>query len=431
MCHEVVNTVLKPINPRQVRFRTGDQALVREINLSLIMQRLFEHTSLSRAALAELTGLNKSTVSSLVQELQDMNFLREAGRLSGSVGRPSVMLELNPDAGIIISAELGVDYISVKSADFGANILRAQHEPMDPAIPQETILERVIALLRDSVTHSNQRTAANQRLLGIALGVPGLVDQDTGDLLFAPNLRWKDVALKRQLSAAFPSVPLFVENEANLAALGEYFYGAAKGYDDVLYISTGVGLGGAIVRRGQIVRGKTGFAAEFGHMTVDPNGALCNCGNRGCWETQVSQRALFQHIRAAVEAGQASALVAATGGTLDRLTLPLIVDAARAGDLAAQAGITAVGRSLGIGIASLINALNPDLVVLGGMFSLAGDLILPLIEAEIAQRALPWHAGATTIMLAKHGADACVIGGIATVFQHILMAPATFRALVV
>lgn len=423
--------MLKPVNPRQVRFRTGDQALVREINLSLIMQRLFEHTSLSRAALAELTGLNKSTVSSLVQELQDMNFLREAGRMSGSVGRPSVMLELNPDAGVIISAELGVDYISVKCADFGANILREQHEPMDSNTAQDTILARVMTLLHDAVTHSSQRTAANERLLGIALGVPGLVDQDTGDLLFAPNLRWKDVAIQRMLSAAFPSVPVFVENEANLAALGEHFFGAAKGYDDVLYISTGVGLGGAIVRRGQIVRGKTGFASEFGHMTVDPNGELCNCGNRGCWETKVSQRALFQYIRAAVEAGESSALVAATGGTLDRLTLPVTVDAARAGDAVAQAAIIAVGRSLGIGIASLINALNPDLVVLGGMFSLAGDLILPLIEAEIAQRALPWHAAATTVMLAKHGADACVIGGIATVFQHILMAPATFRALVV
>lgn len=422
--------MLKPITPRQVRFRTGDQALVREINLSLIMQRLFEHTSLSRAALAELTGLNKSTVSSLVQELQDMNFLREAGRLSGSVGRPSVMLELNPDAGVIISAELGVDYISVKCADFGANILREQHEPIEPNTPQDTILARVMALLHDAVAHSHHRTG-HERLLGIALGVPGLVDQDTGDLLFAPNLRWKDVAIKRLLSVAFPGAPVFVENEANLAALGEYFYGAAKGYDDVLYISTGVGLGGAIVRRGQIVRGKSGFAAEFGHMTVDPNGELCNCGNRGCWETQVSQRALFQHIRAAVEAGQASALVAMIGGALDRLTLPVIVDAAHAGDSVAQAAITTVGRSLGIGIASLINALNPDLVVLGGMFSLAGDLILPLIEAEIAQRALPWHAAATTVMLAKHGANACVIGGIATVFQHILMAPATFRALVV
>ena len=115
-----------------------------------------------------------------------------------------------------------------------------------------------------------------------------------GHLLFAPNPQWRDVPIRDIVSAAFDGVPVFVDNEANMAALGETLFGAAKGCNEVLYISAGVGVGGAVVRNGQLVRGTTGFASEFGHMTIDPDGVLCNCGNQGCWETLVSQSAVFR-----------------------------------------------------------------------------------------------------------------------------------------
>lgn len=414
---------------RKPRFRTGDQALVREINLSLIMQRLFEHTALSRAALAEHTGLNKSTVSSLVQELHDMHFVREIGLSSRGVGRPSMMLELDPDAGFIVSAELGVDYLAVKGADFGAHILNLRHEPIRPAGGQTTILDRLFALVRETIQDCQAHFGGQKRLLGVALGVPGLVDQATGTLLFAPNLHWENVPLLKMLRDAFAPVPVFVENEANLAALGEYFFGAAKGYDEVLYLSAGIGLGGAVVRGGEIAQGKAGFASEFGHMTMDPGGERCGCGNRGCWETQVNQSALFRHVRRAIEGGADSALAAQLDGDLDGLTLRMVVDAALAGDDIARSALAHIGQHLGIGIASLVNALNPDLVLLGGPFSVASDLLLPVIESEVSARALRWHAGSTTIMMARHGADACTIGGIATVCQKILTEPAAFRDL--
>lgn len=411
------------------RLRTGDQALVREINLSVIMRRLLEHASLSRASLAEVTGLNKSTVSSLVHELIAMGFVHEVGQTSSGVGRPSTLLELNPRAGYIVSCELGVDFISVICANFSGEVFWRVKENTAGSQGQGAIIERTLALLRQAVRAGSSECVGCDRLLGIAMGVPGLVEQATGTLLFAPNLRWQDVPVQAILAEHFPGVPLFVDNEANMAALGEYLFGAARGANEVLYLSAGVGVGGAVVRNGQLVRGTTGFAAEFGHMTLDPDGLFCNCGNRGCWETLVSQSAVFRLIREAVASGRPSSLVPLTGGDLERLSIPLVVEAAQGGDEVALSALATVGRYLGIGIASLINAFNPDLIVLGGILSLAGDLLLPAIRAEVSQRALRWNAEATKIELAQHGFDACVMGGVAALLQAIVLEPGKYNLL--
>jgi glucokinase-like ROK family protein len=258
--------------------------------------------------------------------------------------------------------------------------------------------------------------------LGVAVGVPGLVDQATGALLFAPNLGWKDVPVRTILQRAFDA-PVFVDNEANLAALGEHYFGAAQGYGEVLYISAGVGLGGGVVHDGQLCRGVTGVAGELGHMTMDPDGDLCNCGNRGCWETLVSQQVLFRRIRQAIDAGHASQLSEAVNGDYSRLTVPLVAEAARANDSVALSALAWIGRNLGIGMASLVNALNPELVVFGGILSLAWDFMLPTVTEEMQSRALRWNREATQVVLARHGFDACVMGGVALVLQDILRGP--------
>ena len=411
--------------PHTRPIRTADQALVREINLSLMMKHLHEHAPVSRANLAEIIGLNKSTVSSLVTELTDHNFVSEIGIDNTGIGRPSRLLTLNPTAGFMVSAQLNVDSISVICANFAADVLWSTHENFKPQSAQLTVLENLTALLRQAIQMGQTLQPDKPRLLGVALGLPGLVDQSTGTLLFAPNLGWRDVPICRILTDALGQNVadlIFVENEANMAALGEYFFGAARGFHQVLYLSAiGEGLGGAFVNHGQLFRGKSGFAGEFGHMTMDPDGELCRCGNRGCWETQVSQTAIFRHVR---QAGQSSVLDEAL--QTDTLTIPMVVDAAAQGDLVALHAWEQVGHRLGIGIAALVNAYNPDLVVLGGILSLGSQFMLPAIDTELHQRALRWTADATEIRIAKHGADACEMGGVAMVTQSVLIHPERF-----
>jgi glucokinase-like ROK family protein len=405
---------------KQGRYRTGDQYLVRQINLSAILHHLRESAPMSRAALAEITGLNKTTVSSLVGELIDSQFVREIGLdLVGTAGRRAMLLKLNPAAGCMVSGEIGVDFVSVIAADLTSEVVWRHQERIDPAMGKQAIAERTVALLRQAVAEG---LATRGPLLGVAVGVPGLVDQATGTLLFAPNLGWKDVPVRAILQNAFDA-PVFVDNEANLAALGEHYFGAAQGYEEVLYVSAGVGLGGGVVHDGQLCRGVTGVGGEVGHMTMDPDGELCACGNRGCWETQVSQRALFRRVKQAVNEGQVSRLSGTVDGNFGQLTVPLVADAAREGDAVALEAFCGVGRSLGIGIASLVNALNPELVVFGGILSLAWDLLLPAVTEEIQKRALRWNREAMQVVLAQHGFDACVMGGLALVLQDVLREP--------
>lgn len=404
---------------QQSHYRTGDQALIRQINLSVILQHLRESASISRATLAKITGLNKTTVSSLVSELIENQFVREDGLESGAVGRRATLLRLNPAAGCIISGEIGVDFISVIAADFAAKVFWRDQTKIDPAMDQDAIAEQFAALLRQAL---DQGLSSCRVLLGVAVGLPGLVDLASGMLLFAPNLGWKDVPVRTILQQKFDA-PVYVDNEANLAALGEHYFGAAQGYQEVLYISAGVGLGGGVVHNGQMCRGVTGMAGELGHMTMDPGGELCSCGNRGCWETQVSQQALFRWVRRAIDAGRTSRLSQAVNGDFSRLTVPIIADAARAGDAVAREALDAIGHSLGIGIASLVNALNPELVVFGGILSLAWQFLQPAVTEEMQRRSLRWNREATQVVLAQHGFDACVMGGLAQVLQDILREP--------
>lgn len=395
------------------------------------MNRLREHAPISRAGLAEITGLNKSTVSSLVNELIHRQFVREVGMMSAGTGRPPILLELNPKAGHIISCEIGVDFISVICSNFGAQVVWRQRETTHDLNNQQSIIERCIALLHEAIKAGPDTCGGCGNLLGIAVGVPGLVNLQDGMLLFGPNLGWRDVPLHAILSSVFKNVPLFVNNEANMAALGEYFFGAGQGYDEILYISDGVGLGGAFVRHGQVLEGSAGFASEFGHMTMNPDGEPCNCGNRGCWETQVSQAALFRAIRHAVEQGHPTQLIEQSGGNLDLLSVAMVMQAANEGDPVACAALSAVGHYLGIGIASLVNAFNPDLILFGGSLSAAGDYLLPIIEAEIHARALRWNASTTQLTVAQHGTDACVMGGVAIVYQATLTQPSHLSHLAV
>lgn len=400
--------------------RTGDQALVREINLSIILNALRDHSPISRASLAQATGLNKTTVSSLVQQLIDAHFVSEMGiHKTEDTGRPGMLLELNPKAGCMIGAEIGVDFISVVATNFAVETLWRSDIHTGVRGDQEAIIERTLQLIREAVSHTRDEC---REVLGLGLGVPGLVDIATGMLLFAPNLRWSNVPLRKILESNF-DFPVYVDNEANMATLGESYFGVARGAKSVLYVSAGVGLGGGIVLDGRVLSGAGGFAGEVGHMTLLPDGLLCNCGNRGCWETVASQGAVFRRIKEAASNGADTVLLDNTKGDLDALTIQMVVQAADSGDTVALEALRETALYLGIGLANLINALNPETVVFGGILSLASKYLLPVMTTVIAERALRWSARPTEVVIAAHGSDACVMGGIASVYHQILSRP--------
>ena len=312
--------------------RTGDQALVREINLSIILNALRDHSPASRAALAAVTGLNKTTVSSLVQQLIDGRFVSELGAdKPEETGRPGILLELNPAAGCIIGAEIGVDFISVMATDFAVEIVWRHQEQTDPAAgPGRNHRARLHAVSRKRSGKPTAPVSADAR--------PGAGRAGAGRCgLRHAALRAQSGLARRARCAQFLEAefdfPVYVDNEANMAALGESYFGVARGAKSVLYVSAGVGLGGGIVLDGRIMPGAAGFVGEVGHMTVVLDGPPCNCGNRGCWETLVSQGAVFRRVRRALSSRAATRACWSTRtATPMPLTIPLVVEAARAGD---------------------------------------------------------------------------------------------------
>ncbi len=408
------------------RIRRGDQFWVREHNLSLVLSYVWEcgRPTLT-SEIAGASGLNRGTVGSLLAQLGSWGLVREVGvRLDGP-GRPGKLVEINPEGGRIIGLEVGVGFASVIITDLkGERRWRGRLDvsPVPTANEEAglSVLETAVELLDQAV---REVASECQRLLGIGVGLPGLVDHATGVLLYAPNLGLRRLPLGDLLRDRYPDVPICIENEANAAAQGEWALGAAKGVDNFVYLSAGVGLGAGLVLDGKVFGGAEGLAGEVGHMTLEPEGPLCNCGNRGCWETLVGPRSILAAARMSAEAGKSPRLLSLCAGRTAEITMENIVEAARVGDEGVLEGLRETARYLGIGIANIVDFCNPRMVILGGVLSLVGPYVLEDAEKEARRRALSDPSKNVTITGSAFGFDACAIGAATLVVREILGRP--------
>jgi len=219
----------------------------------------------------------------------------------------------------------------------------------------------------------------------VGVAAAGLVERGSGVLRFAPNLVWRDAPLVEHVRDAL-GLPVIADNDNTAAAWGEYVFGAGRGHRDLLLVGVGTGIGGGIVADGKLLRGAHGFAAEIGHMLMDPAGPLCGCGNRGCFEQLASGQAVTRAGRRAVRDGVRTSLVERSRGDPDLVDGPMVTSAARDGDAVAMAILAEVGRWLGLGIGSLVNVLDPEIVIVGGGVAEAGELILEPARASFRQQ---------------------------------------------
>ncbi len=414
-----------PSHPQR-RYRTGDQNWVRERNLSIVLRYIWDAGQpIARARLTEISGLNKSTMGNLLTQLQAWRFVCETGTVNVGPGRPGVLIDIDPNGGRLIGAEIGVDFISVVLTDLKANVVwRKKIDTNGSARQPAEIIALIERLFQEAI---DETRTASQRLLGIGLGVPGLVDHATGTLLFAPNLGWSNVPLREMWQCY--GVPVIIENEANAAALGEHLIGVAKNIDNFIYLSAGVGLGGGLVIGGKLYGGVGGYAGEVGHMTLLPDGPQCACGNRGCWETLVGPTAILNRVRQAAQEGRAPILMSLPDvlNEAHAIRMQHVFEAAARGEEAVRQVLDDVGRYLGIGIANLLNAFNPSMVVLGGVLSLAGPYLLPRAKREVEARALSAARSNVEIKLSAFKFDACVMGGASLIAREILNDPTAWK----
>jgi predicted NBD/HSP70 family sugar kinase len=350
---------------------TADLALMRELNQALILNLVRQEGHISRAEIAKRTNLSRSTVSNIISELIEANRIFEIQKGESRGGRRPIILQLNYRSHCAIGIEIATTFLRIAITDLKAVVLYEHTEPFDITVGPDRAVEQVQQMVTRALAKAG---IERERVAGAGIGVPGPLTYATGRTIAPPIMPgWDGVSLRERFSEAL-QLPVIVDNDANLAALAEYHWGAAQGIRNVAYVFLGTtGIGAGLVLNGSVYRGEIGSAGEIGHLMIDEDGPLCSCGSRGCLEAMAGLPRVLE-------------LAAALNGGIPP-TLDQLIDMAKR-DPAVRDLFATVGKYLGVAVANLLNLYNPGLVVVGGPLAAAKDLLLDTIRTTARKRAL-------------------------------------------
>lgn len=374
---------------------------VREHNLSRVLSLIRRAGSISRADLVRQSGLSATTVSSLVGELLASGFVNESGIGASSGGRPPILLQFDYQFRHVLGVDVGATHLNVIVMDFGGRGVAHRFCRFDVIDDPEGTVGTIERLLLEVLAEA-ELTLEQISGLGVTIPTP-LAGEHLDRLTTIYMPAWQDIDLLGRMTAAF-AVPTYLDNDANAGAIAEKWWGQGQDYANLAYIKLGVGVGSGLILNGEIYRGSGGTAGEIGHTTININGPLCRCGNRGCMESYVGAPALVAEVKA---------LLLERGTSVDRQpprTVEEIAAAALAGDPICVEVIRRAGTYLGTALANLINLLNPTLITLGGDLVAAEKLLLDSVLASVQQRAMPKAAAESEIVISRLGSDAVAIG---------------------
>lgn len=376
---------------------------MRARNLAFVLREVRSHGSLTRASLAEVTGLTKTTVSKLVADLLEAGLVVETGAVrAGERGRPGVEVRVSGDRIAAVGLEINVDYLAVRVVDLTRRVRLRLTQAVDNRLSKPMdVIGDLRRLARSALA---QAEGTGLHVVGAGLAVPGPVDVESGEIHNAPNLGWRNVPVGTALDLG---VPLRVENEANLAALGELWFGAGRA--DFLYVSGEIGIGAGLVVNGALFRGSRGFAGELGHVVVTPEGPECRCGARGCLEQYAGQDAFLDAVadRSSFAHG-----------------IEAIVAHLEQGDPTTEAACEKAGWALGVALSSAINLVDPHTIVLGGIYAPLFPWIGGVVAETIGGRLAQMRATAPPVEVSRLGSEAAALGAAGQVLETVVADPA-------
>jgi predicted NBD/HSP70 family sugar kinase len=390
----------------------GDQQLLKQVNRMALVRQLCNQPGLSRAGLAETVGLTKSTVSLLVRELLDEGWLSESALLAtGALGRRATPLHLDGIRLALLGVDLGIGAARIVATNLLGEVL--DEAVIDYANGADAVA--CVGQMAAGVLHMARADGAlaGRALLGVGIGLHGVVDDATGVLHYAPHLGWRNVDVANQMRSHFAFTaldgkPLFIQNEANVAALAELEFSNQAGADPLIYLSIGYGVGAGIIVNGRLLTGLYGFAGEVGHTILQQDGPPCSCGRRGCADALIGLQALMDEVNGKPAHG---------AELLEKLFVQV-----EAGDAAACDVVAAAGRKLGVLLNNLWVAFDPMCIVIGGAALRLGDRFLEPGRQVLNDCASATLLPAPAIRTPRFGINAIAIGG-AAMARHYLMRP--------
>src|SRR3954451_1424797 len=382
----------------------GSLESLRRLNRLRVIRALRDEGQVSRADIARRTGLSRSTVSSLVADLQADGLVverAEPGLAHGAQGgRPPILLSFDASAGAAVGIDFGHSHLRVAVSDLASTILAERSRPLDTDHDAQEGLDAAADLVAETLADAGVDRAA---VIGAGMGLPGPIESGEGVVGTSAILPgWIGMTAEAEMRRRL-EIPVMVDNDANLGALAEAAFGAGRDAGDLVYLKASSGIGAGLILNGRLYRGAGGLAGELGHVLVDPNGVVCRCGNRGCLETVAGTGALVDLLRRSHG---------------EDFTAEGMLEGARAGDVGCRRVIQDAGRALGQVVATLLNVLNPELLVVGGDPAGAGDPLLDGMRESVGRAALPEAARRADVVGGVLGDRAQVLGALALVVSE-------------
>lgn len=376
---------------------------VRRHNLATVLWHVHVLGALRRAELTGRLGLNRSTIAALVAELVTLGLVREErleGRPQPWAGRPSPTVHACTESVQVLAADVGVRRAAIALVGLGGRVLaRHSGEIADPT--PAAVADQLAATVRELLDTSSPA----RYVIGLGIAVPGLVRRSDGNVRFAPNLGWQDAPLGELLDQRLPGLRISIGNDADLGALAEHVRGAARDVDDVVFILGKEGVGGGLILGGHPMLGAGGYAGELGHMIVSSGGRRCRCGAHGCWETEVGADAVARSL--------------GVPGTAADDLVQLMADLPSA----SAALVDLPGQALGLGLATIANLLNPQVVILGGLLADLFSVADARVRAAMSDAMLTAPGAQVRVTVPALGADAVLIGAAELAWQELLADP--------
>jgi N-acetylglucosamine repressor len=375
----------------------------------------------SRLELAREADLSPASITSIVQRLMTKGLVIESEPARSNLGRRPVPLEIRSDAAHLVGVDLGSIYLRIVVTDINGNIIHKYRTPTGMAEGRKRVLEKTFQSIEEAIKGSGLSPGA---IRGIGIAHSGVIDSDAGLVISYPRpgqmAEWKNIPLRQIFQDQF-KVPCLLEDSVRTTTTAEKCFGLGKDLDNFLYINVGMGIGAGIFLDGKLYRGAGGSAGEFGHITADENGPLCSCGNNGCLETVASCGAIIRAVRTAIEQGIDSKIRDLADGDLDKVSIEIIAQAVAENDSLAFRVLQKAASYIAIGLADLVNLLNPRVMICGGaLFREVPQLLSEPVRRIIKQRSLEKSANEVQLQVSRLGAEAGALGASRLIAEKIL-----------
>jgi len=397
----------------------GSKEYINKLNKIKILGLIREHDEISRAELVRLTSLSPPTVSRIVKGLiAEEKLVSAMGVGSSNGGRPPVILKFKGDSSYVIGIDLGATTTRGVLADLNGKFIEEIDVPTRLSDGSDEIIADVVEIIHRLA--GSKKKAASSRIFGVGIAVAGLVDVQNEMIVYSPDFNWHQIDIIGALRDKI-EFPVIFDNVTRLMALGELRFGHAKKSKNFICVNVGYGIGSGIIVNGLTLTGRTGFAGEFGHITIDrESDILCSCGKYGCLEALASGKAIALTAQSRLARGQHSLLLELSGGQINNVTAKMVAEAAKAGDELSLNVFSKALEYIGIGIADLVNLFNPEMIVIGGGVSKAGDMFFEKIEEVINKHILQPSSGDLNILPVAFGKNAALMGAFTLLLNRVL-----------